>query len=210
MDVNTTAYNTGSTSGGLFNHPALLYGIRELQAVGDYDGFIHGKHFMVCPDFEPDSDYERQYAINFDAAGGSGYDIPGPYGVATDPATANSNPTFYWRPNQPWTVGNCGYALGAKTSRFLPNQFLVVENMWEEFYPQGGHGDTGTNKGGTVVLNTNGSNKYSWGGASPNELTFRHLNYKKANLLFFDFHVEPLTPKDDVNSQDRLWIDFGT
>jgi prepilin-type processing-associated H-X9-DG protein len=206
MDVNTTDYNMGAQGGGLFNHPATLYGIRELQAVGDYDGFIKSKRFLVCPDFEPLSNWERMYAINLDAAGGNAYTIPGPYGVAIDPATACSSPTFYWRPTPPWTVGNCGYALGAKLSRFSNTQFLLVENQYEEFYPQSGNHDvvSSANKYGSVLLNSN----YPFC-ALKNQLAFRHPLGKRANFLFFDFHVEPLTPKDNVYSKMRLWIDYN-
>lgn len=91
------------------------------------------------------------------------------------------------------------YHYGAKLERFGSYVFLIVEMDYGNDSP----GLSGfPNQSGKVILGS-GPQPYC---AQNGELSFRHPYFDKANFLFFDAHVEPLRPRDDVYSDRRFAI----
>jgi len=195
-------------SGSYFNNSVTLLGIQELQTKASYDGFMAGKHFLVCPTYIPAGNYTRCYALNIDANGGNDVNPnpttvnslgsppqwPGKYGKQEDPAMYSSSSVFF-----------STYSLGADLRRFGPNQHLLVEqeraNDTTTFSPASNSGT------GAVALGIAPAPYQAWSGSSTAQWSFRHPYFKKSNFLYFDFHVDQLGPNDDLNSQRRLAID---
>jgi prepilin-type N-terminal cleavage/methylation domain-containing protein/prepilin-type processing-associated H-X9-DG protein len=195
------------------DNPATPYGIS--------DG--HGKisppsgKSLGCPDFirafAPNGGgdiYNVPFAVNYDLIGGINFGTAPKWGLVgtdADVSMGANNDWAYYR-----------YSLGAKVTRFHTNQMMIIES-------EGGDpGVTAAPFCGTVGY-PSGAGKvavglqsgppnyypaYSGGAADPGiyngagNASFRHPYGKRGNFLFFDGHVDSMTPKDDILSPRRL------
>jgi prepilin-type N-terminal cleavage/methylation domain-containing protein/prepilin-type processing-associated H-X9-DG protein len=154
---------------------------------------------LSCPNYVPfyasdGSIYSyRPICINPDATG-------------NDPAYPA---TFYGlvKPAKDRDPSYLTYQLGTKLDRFGSHQFLLVES----FYANDSIGLSGpfnargtvTLGGMTTVVGVPPAAPYSM---ATGELSFRHPYGKRANFMFFDAHVESLTPKDNIYTVARFKI----
>jgi prepilin-type N-terminal cleavage/methylation domain-containing protein/prepilin-type processing-associated H-X9-DG protein len=197
-----------ASGAGFYNNAHTLYGVWELQTQANYESFMAGRRFLRCPVFtSARGNYSRYYAINLDANGGQ--KINGTANPITSPPAPARYPGDYGKTDPTemhegkWTGTLAFYSFGADLRRFNSRQFLLVE----EEYPQDttiyspGTGD------GSVTLGALPAPAPAWTGGTKGEFAFRHPFFKKANFLYFDGHVDELSPKDDVNSRRRLSID---
>jgi prepilin-type N-terminal cleavage/methylation domain-containing protein/prepilin-type processing-associated H-X9-DG protein len=155
---------------------------------------------LSCPNYVPYLDPSgqpysyRPYCIDPDVLGNSPTNADGSpatnfYGQIVDPKSIDPSYLFY--------------QYGAKITRFGPYEFLLVES----FYGNDALGLSGPfTSTGSVLLTGSPPVIPNYCNVT-GELSFRHPYSKKANFLYFDAHVEPLTPKDDVYSLRRYLID---
>jgi prepilin-type N-terminal cleavage/methylation domain-containing protein len=194
-------------SGSTYNNSVTCYGISELQSKASYEPFMNGKRFLRCPDYVPAGDYTRYYAMNLDANCGGNVNPTSNPNSAFSPPTPAHYPGDYGKVDDANMHGTPGYfsfyCFGADLRRFHANQFLLVEQEYANdttvFSPA-------TIGNGSVILN-NPPSIYPPYSAATGKFSFRHPYFKKANFLYMDFHVDQLTPKDDINSRRRLSID---
>jgi prepilin-type N-terminal cleavage/methylation domain-containing protein/prepilin-type processing-associated H-X9-DG protein len=161
-----------------------------------------GSRTLCCPDFQPGKSH-RQYAMNFDftghAASWEGSPPEGWYGYRVDPPV---------QPDPRTKVAVDFLAYGAKVSRFHPYQFMLVEQEHAvDTIGQGGLADLKSK--GSVTLGGGGGYPIYSSTAGPGSISFRHPYGKRANFLYFDGHVDMLTPNDNVLSQRRFSIPGG-
>jgi prepilin-type N-terminal cleavage/methylation domain-containing protein len=176
---------------------------------------------LTCPDFIwAKNEFRRMYALNVWLAGGIRQypdAVAGQYGELVipspqpDPATNGGGTpglitlTEFDGSNAVSAVKS-GYLLGAKLTRYNPNQFMVLEQEHAHDYSGPGLLDPTT---GAVTLGESSPTYPTYcggGGANGGYVSFRHPYGRKANFLYIDDHVDLLTPKDDVYSRRRLDI----
>ncbi len=147
---------------------------------------------IYCPSmrpYHPSSDpYKRAYMFNQDAAGGMLLDFtkrePGPYGVVVDhPSQINRDYTFM--------------RLGATDSLCKKPSFMFLMTETERYadyaIPQWPY-DPQPSMGDDPIFPPWSGNKGYY--------AFRHV--MKSNFLCFDQHVESLSPRNEINSEERL------
>ncbi len=174
---------------------------------------------LSCPTFAPGQNvYTRCYNMNLDATGGASsatgwpdppYPPEGLYGYRISLATSRSYPhpgygTAGYGHNPVDFITSpdgFGYHLGAKLSLFKPRQFLVVEGERgdEIVYARSPY----QTPGASLQMDTT-QPSFSVTGGTVGFLAFRHGRMKKMNALFFDGHVESLSPRDEFNTVARF------
>jgi prepilin-type processing-associated H-X9-DG protein len=201
-----------ASGAGFYNNAHTLYGNWELQTKANYNAFMNQRRFLRCPNYIPAGDFTRFYAINLDANGGQRIN------VNANPITAPAAPARYpgdYGKEDPGSMhegANAGliafYFFGADIRRFNARQFWIVETERASDTSVFGPGSNANS--GAVTVGQNTASPYHntpWSAGSSSQFTFRHPYFKKANFLYFDGHVDQLTPNDDVNSRRRLSID---
>jgi prepilin-type N-terminal cleavage/methylation domain-containing protein/prepilin-type processing-associated H-X9-DG protein len=157
---------------------------------------------LSCPNFviKPAT---RPFAYNLDAGGGPGAGLTlgtlpwyGVYGMPADERTVL--PTYVY----------VHYFYGAKLSRFTPNKFLLMEHEYNDSvsaWADSGYGNPNSGSGKVILGGTVAYANLAGPSDQPAaHVAFRHPYFKRGNFLFFDAHVETLTPRDDVLSVRRL------
>jgi prepilin-type processing-associated H-X9-DG protein len=196
------------------NNPATPYAISN----------GHGKisppsgKALCCPNFVRAYDpsggdiYNVPFAINYDLIGGVNFGTApawGLLGTQADVSMGANNDFVYDY-----------YSLGAKINRFHTNQFMIMESEGGDpgVTPAPFCGTVGYPSGAGKVTLGNQSTAplfepvYSGGAADAGlyfgrgNASFRHPYSRNGHFLFFDGHVDALTPKDDILSPRRLGV----
>jgi prepilin-type N-terminal cleavage/methylation domain-containing protein/prepilin-type processing-associated H-X9-DG protein len=192
LNLNTMGQlGTQIPGNGMYDNPSTIYGIMELQdSAGSYASYVAKRKMLICPDFVPNGLWQREYAYNFDAGANSKYMTP------ADAATgAPTMPTFF---------NKGSYYLGARLQLFHQDEIMLGEcKTGDDDYFMAPTGPTYSDPKGIVTMDpsTNGIPPST---AYQGAIEFRHPSGKKANFLFFDYHVEPLTIKDNIISSRML------
>jgi prepilin-type N-terminal cleavage/methylation domain-containing protein/prepilin-type processing-associated H-X9-DG protein len=210
VDGPTGSFSDSASWADILNREVLgrgMWGVSTTSKEGPKDYTIQAGHTFLpsqktlsCPKFQP-VPYTRPWGYNLDANGGPGgvthglpwygvYGAPGPdLGTFT-----MSGSTFTYAPGT--------YRFGAKLNRFSSRQFLIREfddsNDVTDWATSGAVAPANrVNTKGSVILGTDPAyQRYSYKGL----VSFRHPYFQRGNFLYFDAHVELLSPKDDVYS----------
>jgi prepilin-type N-terminal cleavage/methylation domain-containing protein/prepilin-type processing-associated H-X9-DG protein len=150
---------------------------------------------LTCPTFVSSTQqFNRCWQMNADACGGA--KVPstatyGQYALGIEPATL-IDPTY------------TSYFLGAKVTKFRnpAEKFLIVESE-----------RTADNSNASFPYNDLPSTWRlgddplypAWAGKGGG-FSFRHNGYKFMNALFMDGHVSLISPKDELNTKRRFWL----
>jgi prepilin-type N-terminal cleavage/methylation domain-containing protein len=173
---------------------------------------------LTCPDFVwAKGEFRRMYAMNTWLGGGIRQypdAVAGQYGRLVipspqpDPSVNGLLTLSEWDGSNAVSAVKTGYVLGAKLTRFNPNQFMLLEQEHANDYSGPGLYSPTT---GAVTLGESSPTYPTYcggGGANGGYVSFRHPYGRKANFLYMDVHVDLLTPKDDVYSRRRLDIGY--
>ena len=136
---------------------------------------------LTCPSFVqyPDAtSTNRSYAYNANANGWTGN--PMNVGPAITPEDNSPVYTEYYLGRTKFSKFNAGY------------QFMLIET--------GGVSDVfNSSTPGNVMVKNDAAPPVTYSG-----FNFRHGDYRKANFLFFDGHIESLSPMNEMNSGKRV------